>query len=597
MDVYPFSKSTTSPPKIAKQVTLDEKSCTFRSGFLPRKRRKASILKSASIASINNSMKIKKLIKLLKYLNIGLCSILCIFLLSWCLFELNYFDNKSYCGIINDLGQMKFYIYSIGLRMRSLDLNLKGYPTALTSDQYISSILVATTNLSHILYGLGQYSSVMSINEEIVTTKYTIWKFQNGIPTSLNSNLFEGISQLISVTNSLIVGNLTDADSLLFIYRNSFSSLFTTLNETSYKILNQISDKSDILLEEADWIKAFIFLPILIFFIISIPIFIILETINKEQWNSISSISYQTFSLIRTKVIERLNRLHNLDINAINAENYKADTIYTSIWKNYFVSGSILLILLSGYFLTENFVIEASLHYLNNLKVDHRFWEDLQRSLSQSSYIWAREEKMQDFTNISYINLLPDIINIPTLFQAYDHTIEELLIINTYITTQTKDAIIKNYDYSTYVDILSYDPCNALQNVFNCEGSIIKYGIGVGMNIYKLDLDNTLNSNSTINWNDLAKLENTSYTFADAYFDSNNYFETNTDDCLNKIFNSLIGLCLIIIIIIILYSFLVLRPQIIKIQDELLSRNQINIMFKDSKFSGTPSMQSETVVN
>ena len=498
--------------------------------------------------------------------------------------------------MINDLGKMKFYIFSIGLRMRSLDLSLKGYQTALTINQYITSISSASTNLTNLLYGLDKYSSFIPIKDDITNTEYIIWKFSNGIPIAFNDNLFNGILQMVSVSDSLLNTNLNSTDSLLMIYRNAFSSLFTSLNNTSYNALKKIFNQSGLLFTDANWIKIFLFLPILLLSILSIPIFISLEIINKELWKSISNISNHTFLLIKNKTIERLNKLHDLDLKISDSETNRAGKLYSSIWKKYFFSFIILTGMVLGYFLIENYILETSLNYLNHLQVDRRFWEDYQRSLSYSSFIWAREAKLAEFTNISYQTIITEHMDIPSVIQEYQQSIKDFISIIDETKRKTISAISKGYDYSIYINMLNHDPCYYFTtvNVTNCKESMVKYGISIASQTYKLDLDDMISSNLTINWNDLARFENLSYTFGDALFESSNYYQENTENHINDIFNALIGLCIIMIFIIILYCIFIIRPQILKIQKELLSRNQINIMFKDSKLNRTPSMQSET---
>lgn len=515
----------------------------------------------------------------LKWLNIVCLISLIILIFSWTLVATTVTNDEKYYELMDDMGKMRFTLSSILLNFRSLDLQIQGYKTAYSQDIYKENIATRTLDFENILLSLGYYKNFFDIEKQMKNTEVQVITFINTIPKPVKMNLFDGLIQAISISNSLLLTGINDTDSLFFIYNNAFSNLFESLNTTLYYALEEIKVTAHIELENKIYIKLLFITPILMLIIISIPVIVVLERINRRYWTSISEFQNQTLLVVRTKAIERINKLNGTTIFN-ECEISRAENVYLPVWKKYFFMISVYLFIVVAYMLIMNFTMENSLNSLSELKVNHKYWGGLRRSLTYRTYFASREIYFEHFTNISYSDLMKNYYDNSPLEKVYRDNINELIEKNSMLIRESQNS---GYNFDDYVEMMILSPCDYDPSLLDCQNSIISKGIYLGLKIFHYELDNIAITNSNSS-SLLITLESDTILLANSLHTANDFHRKITDSYINT-YKQLIGVLCSLTSTLLFICTVVIIKRTQKFTEEISSLDQIVMMFKDSKFN------------
>ncbi|OMJ92322.1 hypothetical protein SteCoe_4986 [Stentor coeruleus] len=581
-----FSKQSSVMSK-----TKDLKVFAKKQSFTKRKNRTSvSVEIKATLNAVDNTDKINFLSKNLNYFNFGITLLFIIFAISLTLAQLYYTDSKILCLIVKELTTIRYYITSIALTTRSIEIS-SNHVTGKSYSQYVNIITENVGNMSILLHNMKDYSSIYHVESEFKNEQMLIITSFQGKLSSKNINLYESILEYISKTEMLIANNFSNYDDIAYIEINGINNIFNSINTTSYKVLESTILKSNKVSQILSLIKSILFLPILILVMLSTIIFIPLEKINISQWTIISNISTQTFLLIRLKTIERINQLHQpvIDMEPTVSRNRK---IYTVIWKKYMWLILIFAIIIIIYYLLINFIIEDCLLFLIESQQKHWYWGGLRRSLIPKTFLWSRESSLSLF-NESLYEKFTELQEIRSITKEFKKCERELNYINRKIIHDVLDLNKFFFDFYDYLDLYLGSPCEILNTVSNCSMNMMQYGMHSAINIFESDLDYLMDVKDN-NWKYLAQKENTTYTMAQAIFAINHFFSDKAAFYYENYSKILIELCVAFCVVSLLFYFYFIRREIAKIQGILLSRNQISIMFKDSSLYRSLSSLGET---
>lgn len=581
-----FSKQSSVMSK-----TKDPKVYTKKQSFTKRKNRTSvSVEVKATLNAVDNTDKINSLSKNLNYFNFAITLLFIIFAISLTLAQLYYTDNKILCVIIEELTTIRYYITSIVLDIRSIEIS-SNHLTAKSHSQYVNMITENVGNMSLLLHNMKDYSNIYHIEDRLKNEQLLILTSFQGKFSSKDINLYEGLLEYISKTEMLIANNFSNYDDIAYIETNGLNNLFNSINTTSYKVLESTISKSKQVSQILSLIKSVLFIPILILVVFSIIIFFPLEKINISQWTILNNISNQTFLLIRLKTIERINQLHQpiIDMEATVSRNRK---IYSVIWKKYMWLILVFAIIIIVYYLLINFIIEDSLLFLIESQQRHWYWGGLRRSLIPKTFLWSRESTLSLY-NESLYEKFTEFQEIRSIEKEFKKCANELNYVNRKIIYEVLDINRFFFDFYDYLDLYSGNPCEVLSMISNCSVNMMRYGMYSAMNVFESDLDYLMDIKND-NWEYLAQKENTVYSMVEAIFAVNSFFGDMATFYYDKYSKILTGLCVAFCVLSLLFYFYFIRREIAKMKEGLLSRNQISIMFKDSSLYRSINSLGET---
>ena len=568
-----------------KKKTLDSEKNKGDRHFSSRKQKAGPI--PELIYSPSSPDMIKRNINILKWLKRTTLITLIMFILSWTIFETNFGNNTTLVNIMNDLGKMRISILSIGTFLRSYDLSTQGFPTLFSSDQYRSLIAGECITLENFLYGLPKYSNVFDISQNLKNTDIVIYTYYNGMPEIKNTNLFEGIVELLSEANTFLNSSSRSTDSYLFIYHTSIVTLFEKMNTTNYKTLISLNQASDQIFTNINYVKIFLITPVLVLFVVSMFFFVSLEKINKRQWEILGSASNHAYLFLRSKTVDRLNLMHNIELNE-DYELARAKNVHHSVWPRYFTVICLYLILVGTYILIMNYSLENPLKSLYSLRIDFAFWGGLRRSLSRRSFVFARESYLSIYSNISFTDLFTSYRDFQPIQEIYEENVMELKFIDSRLLTQTLKL---NYNFDTYLEMMVSNPCIVATAIVNCSTSLISRGISSAIDTYKFNLESFANSEFT-GWDAIRQPEIDSNLFVDSIDAANSWYKDN-DIYYIGVYMLLIGVICAVTSMLVVLCNVMAHIQLNHMEVEMLSIYQLGYLLSDRACTKTNSNFSE----
>ena len=571
---------------LTKKKTLDSEKVLKRDGHFSMRKKKLKPTVEV-MQSLSSPDTIKSNIAILKWIK-RICSIaLILLILAWTIFETNFGDNAVLVDIMNDMGIIRISTLSIGTFLRSYDLSLQGYSTLYPSEQYKPLISAECLTLQTYLYGLQKYSSVYDISQHLKDTEIVTYDFYNTVPVRETVNIFAGLENLISKTNTFLNSTSGSIDSYLYIYHNSFISLFNNINSTNYLSLKKVNGDSSRIFSEINYLKVLLIAPVLVLLFASIPFFIALEKISKRQWSVLCSTSTQTFMLVRNKTVERLSVIHNMECTEVG-ELARAKNLQHRLWHKYFAVIGLYFILVAFYMLIMNFVLETSLESLYSLRIDFAFWGGLRRSLSRRSFVFARESYLSYFSNVSITSLIPNYRDFQPIEQIYEDDLTEFKWVDFSLLIQTSRF---SYNFDTYIEMMVSNPCNVAVLVANCSTSLISRGITSAIDTYKFNLEFLVNGGFS-GWDALKQQELDSNLFVDGLNAANTWYKDNAIFYVGMYIQLIGVLCAVTSVLVVLCTVL-LHFQLKSIEVEMLSIYQLGHLLSDRSFTRSNSNTSD----
>ncbi|OMJ81145.1 hypothetical protein SteCoe_18460 [Stentor coeruleus] len=536
---------------------------------------------SNSISEKNRIMletqRIKRLVKLIKFLTI----ILIIFLLSAEITSLFFLtemiDNANLSFIIKDIGVMRYFVTSIGLRTKSSKLWLEGYETGLNITQYSTILNLHISTLESLLYGLKYYENSYPVEQTFKDAHCTIYDYHNNTVIKKETNLFQGLIEFISKSYNLLEKKfLAPDDAFDYIYQNSHTNLLKALNDTIYKDTIGILQKVEYLFNIIKIMGISSIILITLLFLVFAGFLVFLEKINKAQWKNISGISCGTITSFRQSISNHIKKNHAIDIDmtTFSKEN---PNIYVRLSRFIIFSSSVFLIIAISFFLVRHYVCEIPLKELVKIRASHMFWAGVRRPMTARTFLWGRELFLEIHKQKSYINEL-DFYQIPSLEFMFNKSCGDLEYMQRKLFSDILDLDRQHNAYSDYVNILSVNACDYVKNVTNCTSISLNKGLNSALDGYMKDLNWLLRSGKE-DWKFLGKLERQALLIEGKFTDGLFLFSNVTNTQVKYYKNLEIQISYGFIIIIIGF-FIVSWIQVKHFEIDLLGQSRIIFMLK-----------------
>jgi hypothetical protein len=385
----------------------------------------------------------------------------------------------------------------------------------------------------------------------------------------------------------LVNSNFSDEVSLFFIYNNCFQRIFSALNSSAYKSLEGMMMKSSDVYEFIRSIKSILFIPLFILAVLSVAVLIVLEKVNIQQWEAISNISTTQLQIIRSKAIERVKNIHSNE-EILDVFVTRKAKLYCKCWKRYVFCTALLCSFVILYYIVTANAIEKPLSYIIHMKLNHRFWGGLRRSLLSRSFIWARESQMA-ILNHSYFNLITDYVSLGSFSDFFEKETNLVLDIQKYDYLQSLELKAMDLDYGYYFNYMSKDGC-LLSATQNCSLLAISKGIHLAILGQLNDLHTLIDK--PLNPGLLKNLEFNNNLLLASIKLANKEHESTSNKYFSIFSNYFIVACSFCLCFLLLFYHILQKPSVLSLKTNLLSRNQMILMFQETLQNRSTSLNS-----
>lgn len=523
------------------------------------------------------TQRIKRLVKVIKFLTIVLIIVLLSAEITSLFFLTEIIDNANLSYIIKDIGVMRYFVTSIGLRTKSAKLWLEGYETGLNVTQYSAILNLHVSTLESLLYGLKYYENSYPVEQTFKDAPCIIYDYHNKTIIKKDTNLFQGLIEFISKTYNILEKNfLVPDDATDYIYQNSHTNLLSTLNNTIYKDTVGILKKIENLFKIIKIMGISSIILITIFFLAFTSFFIFLEKINKVQWKKISGISCGTINSFRQSISNHIKKNHAIDID-ITSFSKENPNIYVRLSRFIIFSSIFFVVIAISFFLVRHYICEIPLMELVKIRASHMFWAGVRRPMTARTFLWGREMFLQMHIQKSYVTEL-DFYQISSLEDMFNKSCGDLEYVQRELFNDILALDKLHNAYSDYVNILSVNACDYIENVANCTTSSLSKGLNFALDGYMKDL-NWLVRSGKEDWTYLGKLEKQALLIEGKFTDGLFLFSNVTNNQV-KYYKNLeiqISYCFIIVIV----GFFVINwIQVKHFEIDLLGQNRIIFMLK-----------------
>ena len=550
----------------------------MKRGFSMNRRKSrlsAEIVRNFKENYIDQSPKIKKISKILKVSSLVALTVLVFIYCAIILFYSDFVDDSKYLSIVNNIVTIRFTLVSALINLRSIDLLKKGVNCFASYEEYYKNIEGFNLKIGNWLEFLrGNQLNTESLFKE---PKINLYSYQGDSITHEQVNLYQAVYILNQKFTELISKNFSDPNNLRFIYKNSFLSLQSQLNETIYKAVSTITTQALDLFIPVKILNILCLFPISFLFVLFLVNLYELQKLSNGILKKISSIHKKTFVLLRTRVIERIKKLHDSEFN-LEYESLEVGIKNWPIWRKVSFYLFFLGISVIGY----AFVVEYGFNkgFEDNIATRMKFrLIGGGRSVAGQSFLWAREAGLRN-VGLGYLDMFDEFTEIYSEKSMNSYMVEKMRLVNDYWIDTSSKLNVK-YDFRAYIDFIINDPCKELPQFLLCKESILAQGMSPAFNLQAADLE-YFASLSEFNNEKLLQLEKNSNILLDYFGESLKVFEQCTD-YLNyyKSLSVIIGL--LVIFIVILYFYFFIYTEIVKIQNKILSINTLAKFFDHDK--------------
>ncbi|OMJ93389.1 hypothetical protein SteCoe_3631 [Stentor coeruleus] len=556
-----------------KKVTLNKR----------KVRKSCDFVESQKLAPKDHSKKIESIHKTLLYSHY-IVTISLSFLLCGLIIYTNLYINDSYLSILlTDINSFRYKTASLLMRSRSIDLlqyNISSYDTI---ESYNNSLIESAYLYKESLNNLSNWNSQYKIIDYFKDTKILLWDFENTVGVSSQVTLYQAMFLFIGQMSLFINSEYKNIDYKLYVYRNGFETLQHSINVTVYKCLVSTINHSNDIFYIFEIINGFTPVPWLTICAFCIPFILVIVGINKELWNNINEISKNTFVILRNRVVERIQRMHDIDF----AQDYHLNQdrkLVANVWFKYAVKVLIAVGLSMLFYLLIIYVTEQKLKYLIKIRLEHIFFGGL-RTLTVKAFIWAREAHLSQL-NISYEYIFSQNINIPSSKEQFLKAADEIDYYNKKILQEAKYLKTSRNSFTKYIDFLIGNTCLYTDIISNCSNTIINNGINQALSSYIQDLRYLVNS-SILDIENLSHLEYTTDIFEKSLTSGISLYNSVIDELLNEYKNQTIIIACIFLLSNLVLLFFFIQPEILRMKKQLLSLNEFVILFKNANIDRT----------
>ncbi|CAG9335928.1 unnamed protein product [Blepharisma stoltei] len=317
--------------------------------------------------------------------------------------------------------------------------------------------------------------------------------------------------------------------------------------------------------------KLLVFIPAVLIIALSIKNIIDLEKYNKKNWRSLSSLSIERKIIIREKLIDRLNQYHGIEVEETIQKNNKKKKIYLFVWKSFIFK--ILLLELASilyYFISIN-VFQNQISDALISQTDYRFSSGLRRSLTKTTYFWAREQFL-DKRNASFIT---NILNERSAFPSISCKLKDLIKDYNYCQNLINNGALKKYYNDDIISLMIGNPCAQLNStIAKCQSSYISMGIVPSIELYINEIKR-VEKYSLNDWKDIIKLEQYSKLITSSVSSMVNIFMNAADAYVADTLDYLVITSLIYFLLVCIIAMLITLTAVNKIKDDLIGKIEV----------------------
>ncbi|CAG9335924.1 unnamed protein product [Blepharisma stoltei] len=521
----------------------------------------------------------KKIIKFCKSMSMKI-RVSIIFLLgiiiSTLLAEKYLIKELSLSIFINNFATMRFLGVGILFDSRSLDLLSKDYNLSYTETAYRNSLQSNIINLENALNSVSSdissysYLTNVFIENEIVVTE----QISNGIFRVNKVNLFQALQKIVQEGSKIYnteLSKFSDVyDSFYYIYWNFPAETFRCLNESLYSTINEMQGNTLSVLDFLKNFKLLVFIPALLIIALSIPDIANLEKYNKKNWSRLSSLNIERQIALRDKLIERLCEFHGIIVEEIEPK-YTSKKFYSFIWKSFIFK--ILLLELASilYYFISIYVLQSQISDALISQTDYRFHSGLRRSLTKTTYFWAREQFL-DKNNASFIT---NILHDGSFFPSIPHKLQNLIDDYDYCQELINYGSLKKYYNDEMVSLMVGNPCTQLNNTISkCKTSYISMGIVPSIKLYINEIKRVQSYNRN-DWKEIIKLEQYSKLICSSVGSMVNIFMNTTDSHIDDNLNNLIITTLFYFLLMLIIAALIVFTAVNRMKNDLIDKIEI----------------------
>ena len=553
-----------------------------------QRRRNSKLVIPSKILSVlvirDNSNAINRYSKMLNFAAVGATALVLGIYISMIITTMYFVNGSSIDNMIADVLSMRYNVASLTYRMRTLDLYYQGVPCYFSESDYKKVINTNLINLQNTLVNINNYDSKFQIKTLFQDTAVVIWDFEKGNSTSQEQNLYQAVTLLIAHSTQVLNSSFTDKDSLLFVHRNSFLTIYKALNDTGFMCLNSAKKNSLSILSAINSMNLISFIPYIALIIFSIFMLTKLEDINNNQWSIINSISDDTKSALKNLIVARIKKYYipNFDMQITES---KGTELRLSIYKKPLASILVLLLISLIFYAIALIAILDPLQSSINSRLDNIFYGG-KRSFFISSFAWAKESYAKDL-NISYLDIFEKNYDIASIPGRVKELTDDISYFENLRFISVSKSMSSNLYYADYTDFLLYNPCNYITTLKNCSNTFISKGIHQGIVSFVEELYYYINY-SHRDKKDLLFLEHITSQFEVSLGVGLALYSSATDVKTAYYKSSLIITIAVFSISLLLY-LIVVRFILSSVKAELLGKNELISMFKE----GTSNINTE----
>ncbi|CAG9335926.1 unnamed protein product [Blepharisma stoltei] len=502
-------------------------------------------------------------------------SVICLLgiIISTLLLEKHLIKDLNLSIFISNFATMRFLGLNILSDSRSLDLLSQGYNLSSTETAYRTSLQTNLLNLKIALTStnsdISNYSYLTNYLEE--NEIITVEKLSSNLYRTNKINLFQALQKVIQEGSAIAnakFSNFSDIQTNLFyIYWNFPGETFRCLNASLYSTIKEMQENTLSVLELLKYLKILAFIPALLIISLSVRDIINLEKYNKKNWKSLSSLSIERKVVLKEKLIDRLYNFHGLQVDEVQLKRTKKK-IYSFIWKSFIFK--ILLLELSSifYYFISIYVLQNQISDALISQTDYRFSSGLRRSLTRTTYFWAREQFL-DKSNASFIT------NILHPFPSIPHKLQFLIDDYRHCQKFINYGPVKKYYNDEMVSLMIGNPCTQLNNtIAKCQSSYISMGIVPSIELYLNEVRRVATYKKT-DWKDIIKLEQYSKLISSSVGSMVNIFMNTTDAQVADTLDDLVVTTLLYFLLMIIIAMLIVFTAVNKMKSDLIDKIEI----------------------
>ena len=530
-----------------------------------RKNRLSEIYKRPGHRYVDKSININKYTKMMKYGNIiAFCSLLAIYF-GIIIFHTK-FDLSRFAEVLYNICTIRNNIATTVTAVRSIDLLMQGYSCGNDFSAYLETLKKNLNETEIWLKNITNYESEFSSKSLFNSPELTVYFYYSKSPIAKTQALFDSIYEYSENLNQLISSNFSDHDIILYIYKNGFFSFQDLLNQTAYKSFLMITQIALDTFVPVQLMNVITLVPFSVIFLGSLIFLHRLQKINFQLNDIINSIPDKTLVLMRSKINDRIKKLHDSNFSKEYDLNQMI-SVRNTIWRKYLIFITAFIFFVLAFCFINEYVINRGYYQIIENRLNYRFFGGL-RTTSSRSFLWARENALRKI-GIGYLDMFEEFNEIGDEKMFSKLALEQLHYLNSN-GLRVSQTLNQRFDFSSFFKILIGNPCNLILSG-NCSSSFLRYGLYKASEILSRDIEN-FNELNEFDGDALVELERRV-----KYFTSNAgiLFE-EFDKCVNDV-NShrelTLGLLCLMIFFVISYYLVFINRELNKIKYTLLSRN------------------------